>query len=100
MLLLLDVEIDYSRMGDRLPEIRAAEHARVLELIAQGVVVVEWLKADRKGVFAIWDCESEAHARALADSVPMAPYLSRVDLHPLMEHPLFPGGRSAPSSAR
>jgi muconolactone delta-isomerase len=96
MLFLLNVEIDYTRMGDRLSEIRAAEHAHVKELITQGVVVVEWLKADRTGVFAIWDCDSEAHARALAASVPMAPYLSRLDLHPLAEHPLFPGGRTAP----
>ena len=99
MLFLLDVEIDYRPMGDRLQAIRAAEHARVQELMAQGVVRVEWLKADRSGVFAIWECENEAHARALADSVPMAPYLRRVDLHPLAEHPLFPGGRSAPRAA-
>ncbi|HYF17259.1 MAG TPA: muconolactone Delta-isomerase family protein [Ramlibacter sp.] len=95
MLFLLDVEIDYARMGDQLAKVRAAEHARVQELIAEGVVVVEWLKADRSGVWAIWDCASEAEARELAASVPMAPYLSRVDVHPVVEHPLFPGGRPA-----
>lgn len=95
MLFLLDVEIDYARMGDRVQEIRAAEHARVQALVAQGVVVVEWLKADRSGVWAIWNCDSEAHARELAASVPMAPYLSKLDLHPVVEHPLFPGGRPA-----
>jgi len=96
MLYLLDVEIDYHRMGDRLSEIRAAEHARVKELIAEGVVVVEWLKASGRGIYAIWDCPShEALKKAIA-GVPMAPFLSKVDLHPLTEHPLFPGGRSAP----
>ena len=50
MLYLLDVEIDYQRMGNRLGEIRAAEHARVRELIAEGVVIAEWLKASGRGV--------------------------------------------------
>lgn len=95
MLYLLDVDIDYARLGDRLDAVRAAEHARVRELIAEGVVLAEWLKANGRGIFAVWDCPShEALRRAIA-SVPMAPYLSRVDLHPLTEHPLFPGGRAA-----
>lgn len=96
MLYLLDVEIDYGRMGDRLAEIRAAEHARVKELITEGVVVVEWLKANGRGIYAIWNCDSHEHLKKTIASVPMAPYLSRVDLVPVTEHPLFPGGRSLP----
>lgn len=96
MLYLLDVEIDYARMGDRLAEVRSAEHARVKELIAEGVVVVEWLKANGRGIYAIWDCPSHEALKAAIASVPMAPYLSRVDLHPLTAHPLFPDGRSLP----
>lgn len=99
MLYLLDVEIDYARMGDKLADVRAAEQARVKELIAEGVVVVEWLKANGRGIYAIWDCPShEALKKAIA-SVPMASYLSKVDLVPLTEHPLFPGGRSLPSKS-
>lgn len=99
MLYLLDVEIEYARMGERVAEIRTAEHARVKELVAEGLVVVEWLKANGRGVFAIWDCPSHEALRRTIASVPMAPYLSRVDLHPLTEHPLFPGGRSAAPAA-
>lgn len=94
MLYLLDVEIDYARMGDRVDEIRAAEHARVKELVAEGVVLVEWLKASGRGVFAVWDCPSHEALRRVIASVPMAPYLTKVDLHPLAEHPLFPRGRA------
>jgi muconolactone delta-isomerase len=94
MLYLLDVEIDYARMGDTVATVRAAEHAHVKELIAQGVVVVEWLKANGRGVYAIWDCPSHDALKSALASVPMAPFLSRVELHPLTEHPLFPGGRS------
>ena len=96
MLYLLDVEIDYHRMGDQLATLRAAEHARVKELIAEGVVVVEWLKASGRGIYAIWDCASNDALKKAIASVPMAPYLSRVELEPLTEHPLFPGGRSLP----
>ena len=99
MLYLLDVEIDYARMGERVAEIRAAEHARVKELIAAGVVVVEWLKASGRGVYAIWDCPSHEALKQAIASVPMAPYLSKVELVPLAEHPLFPGGRSLPHAA-
>lgn len=99
VLYLLDVEIDYARIGDRVAEIRAAEHARVKELIAEGVVLVEWLKANGRGVFAVWDCPSHDALRRTIASVPMAPYLTKVDLHPLTEHPLFPGGRSQPALA-
>jgi len=95
MLYLLDVEIDYGRMGERVAEIRAAEHARVRELMAEGVVRVEWLKANGRGIFAIWDCPSHEALRKAIASVPMAPYLTRVDLHPVTEHPLFPGGVAA-----
>lgn len=97
MLYLLDIEIDYARMGDRVAEIRAAEHARVKELIAEGTVVVEWLKANGRGVYAVWDCPSHDALRRAIASVPMAPYLTKVDLHPLTEHPLFPRGRPLPA---
>ena len=87
-------------MGDNIGEIRSAEHARVRDLIAEGVVVVEWLKANGRGVFAVWDCPSHHALKQTIASVPMAPYLTKVDLHPLTEHPLFPGGKSAPASPR
>jgi muconolactone delta-isomerase len=97
MLYMLDVEIDYTRMGDRIAEVRASEHARVKELIVEGVVVVEWLKANGRGVYAVWDCPSHEALKKVISTVPMAPYLTKVDLHPLTEHPLFPGGRSLPT---
>lgn len=96
MLYLLDVEIDYARMGEGVAELRASEHARVANLVREGVVVVEWLKASGRGVFAVWDCPSHEALRRTLAGVPMAPYLSRVDVHPLTEHPLFPGGLPAP----
>ena len=99
MLYLLDVDIDYVRMGDRLQDIRAAEHARVGELMALGIVKAEWLKANGRGVFAVWNCESHEQLRQMIAAIPMSPYLSRIDVHPLTEHPLFPGGLPPPADA-
>lgn len=45
MLYLLDVETDYARMEGRVAQPRAAKHARVIDLIGRGMVVVERLKA-------------------------------------------------------
>jgi muconolactone delta-isomerase len=92
MLYFLDVDIDYGAMGERKAELLQAEHARVAELIRQGVVLCEWRKANGRGILAVWDCRSNEHLRELIASVPLAPYLSRVELVPLVDHPLFPGG--------
>ncbi|MGO9774833.1 MAG: muconolactone Delta-isomerase family protein [Roseiarcus sp.] len=97
MLYHLDVDIDYARMGSDKGAIRAAEHARVKDLVAEGVVVCEWLKANGLGILAIWDCRDHAHLRDLLASLPMTPYLSQIEIEPCVDHPLFPEGRCAPA---
>jgi muconolactone delta-isomerase len=96
VLYLLDVEIDYTSMGDRRTALVAAEHVRVGELMRDGVVVCEWRKASGRGVVAVWDCASHDALREIIAGLPLAPFLSRLDFVPLSEHPLFPGGRPAP----
>ena len=54
MLYHLDVDIDYARMGADKESIRRREHERVRAMIAEGIVVCEWLKASGLGVLAIW----------------------------------------------
>lgn len=94
MLYHLDVDIDYARMGEGKAELLKAEHARVKALIEEGVVIVEWLKANGLGVLCIWSCRDHAHLRELLSSLPLTPYLTKIDVQPLVDHPLFPGGRS------
>ncbi len=99
LLYLLDVEIDYAAMGERRDALLRAEHAHVAALVARGVVLVEWRKASGRGVYAIWNCASHEALRETIAGVPLAPYLSRVEVAPLVEHPLFPGGLPAPRPA-
>lgn len=96
----IDAEIDYARMGpDRAARI-ASEHAHVAALRAEGRIVVEWRKASNRGVIAIWDCADHAALSDMLRGLPLAPYLSRVEVTPLVPHPLWPDGRSLPEGAR
>lgn len=90
---MMDVEIDYARMGERKMEHIKAEHARVVDLIAEGVVVCEWRKANNLGVIVLWDCRDHNHLRETLASLPLAPFFSKIDIQPLVDHPLFPNGR-------
>jgi muconolactone delta-isomerase len=56
------------------------------------VVLCEWRKASGRGVVAVWNCRSHEHVRELITGLPLAPFLTRIDIVPLVEHPLFPGG--------
>ena len=92
MLYLLDVDLDYGALGERRAALLQAEHARVAALVREGVVLCEWRKASGRGIYAVWDCRSHEQLRETIASVPLAPYLTKVDAIPLVEHPLFPGG--------
>lgn len=98
MLYHIDVEIDYGKLGDQRDEILRAEWARTHELIEEGIAVAEWRKASGRGVIAVWDVASHEALNQLLRSLPIAPWLSRIEATPLVEHPLWPKGR-LPSSA-
>ena len=94
MLYLIDVEIDYAAMGEKRDELIAAEHERTRELVDDGVAVIEWRKASGRGVYAVWDCEDHGALNALLRSLPLSPYLTKVEIAPLIPHPLWPDGRA------
>ena len=92
MLYMIDVEIDYGRMGDQRDALLAAEHARVRELVADGTILVEWRKASGRGVVVVWDCKDHAHLNDIIRTIPLAPYLTKAEVTPLVAHPLWPDG--------
>jgi muconolactone delta-isomerase len=100
MLYLIDAEINYDAMGERRDQILAAEHARTRELLDQGIAVAEWRKASGRGVVAVWDCDGHPTLNALLRDLPLAPFLTRVDVVPLVPHPLWPDGRAATGDNR
>lgn len=93
MLYHIDVDIDYAALGSRREEILKREWARTGELIASGIAIAEWRKADGQGVIAVWDCESHEALNTLLRELPIAPYLKQVRVLPLIAHPLWPTGR-------
>ena len=95
----IDVEIDYGAMGDKRDELRRGEWAMTQKLLAEGVVVIEWLKASGQGVIAVWDCESHDQLYKLLREMPLYPYFKHLVVTPCVDHPLFPNGRmAAPAS--
>lgn len=92
MLYMIDVEIDYARMGDQRDALLAAEHAHVRNLVADGIVKVEWRKASGRGVVVIWECRDLDHLNEIIAGIPLAPYLSKTDVTALAPHPLWPDG--------
>ena len=97
MLYHLDVDIDYGALGERRAEVLKAEWAATERLIAEDVAVAEWRKASGTGVIAIWDCASHDDLAARLGAIPLAPWLRRVVVTPLVDHPLWPNGRLKPT---
>ncbi len=89
MLYLLDVEIDYSRLGEKRDQILQEEWKLTQELYERGILLGAWRKANAGGVIEIWNCSSHEEVSNLIKSVPLYPYLTRVQLLPLLAHPGF-----------
>jgi muconolactone delta-isomerase len=98
MLYHLDVEIDYMGLGERRDMLLRAEWAKTQELIDRGIAVAEWRKASGRGVIAVWDVAGHDELNELLRSLPLSPWLTRVEATPLIDHPLWPGGRLKPST--
>jgi muconolactone D-isomerase len=90
MLYLLDVEIDYSRLGEKRDQILQAEWKLTQELYERGILLGAWRKANARGVTEIWNCASHEEVNNLIRSIPLYPYLTRVEILPLLAHPGFP----------
>lgn len=95
MLFHIEADVDYAGLGERRTEIFAAEHAATAELIRRGVALGEWRKADGSGVICVWSVADRAELDAILGGLPLAPWLPRITVRELAEHPLFPGGRLA-----
>jgi muconolactone delta-isomerase len=85
----LDFDVDVSRMGSNESSIRKGELDRISGLIAEGVVVAEWLKANGRGAVSVWNCRDHEHLRKVLGTLPMTPYFTRIDVTPCVEHPLL-----------
>ncbi len=90
MLILLNVDIDYGKLGDELDRVLEEEGKRSKELCENGILLRIWRTANARGAVAIWNFP---HAETLRENLAkmlLYPYFSDVRLIPLVPHPLFP----------
>ena len=90
---LVEFHLDPGRLGDQAEKILKREYARTAELVASGLVIGEWRRADGRGAVAVWDCSDHDALNETLRGLPIWPHLSDVEVTPLIDHPSFPGGR-------
>jgi muconolactone D-isomerase len=90
MLYLIEVDIDYARMGEARESLIAQEWKRSNELYKAGIMLRIWRRADARGVVAVWNCASHEEVSDNIRKMPMYPYFSNLKLTPLLPHPSFP----------
>jgi muconolactone D-isomerase len=90
MLFLLDIDIDYGKLGDSLGRVLEEEGKRSRELYESGIMLRIWRKANARGAVAVWDVPDAETLRENLVKMPLYPYFSDVRLMPLVPHPLFP----------
>lgn len=90
MLFLLDVDIDYGKLGADLDRILMEEGKRSRQLVENRTMLRIWRKANGMGAVAIWDVPDTEALRENIIKMPLYPYFSDIRLTPLVPHPLFP----------
>ena len=90
MIYMIEAKIDYNLIGDRLQDLLAEEWKVSDALYASGKMLAIWRKANAKGVVAIWDMPDHEAVSNQIRAMPLYPYMSEVEVTPLVAHPRFP----------
>ncbi|MEW6262718.1 MAG: muconolactone Delta-isomerase family protein [Thermodesulfobacteriota bacterium] len=90
MLFLLDVDIDYGRLGEKRDQILAEEWGTSRQLYAEGTMLRIWRKANAQGAVAVWDVPDHETLNEKIRAMPLYPYFRKIRAIPLVPHPKFP----------
>jgi muconolactone D-isomerase len=90
MLFLIDVDIDYGKLGSDPDRILKEEWKRSKELHESGILLRIWRKANAKGAIAVWDVPDTEALRENIVKMPLYPYFTDIKVMPLVPHPQFP----------
>lgn len=90
MVYLIDVQIDYNLLGDRMQELLPLEWSQTKSMFESGQLLGIWRKASAKGVIAIWNMPDHEAVNERIRTMPLYPYMSRIDVVPLVAHPRYP----------
>lgn len=97
MVYLIDAKIDYNLLGDRLQALLPAEWEQTAKMFASGSLLGIWRKANAKGVIAIWNLPDHAAVNDQIRAMPLYPYMSEIEVVPLIAHPKYPQFCEAPA---
>jgi muconolactone delta-isomerase len=100
MIYLIDAQIDYNLIGDRLQDLLEQEWKVSSELYASGRMLAIWRKANAKGVIAVWDMPDHEAVSNQIRAMPLYPYMSEVEVTPLVAHPRYPQFCKAPEPSK
>lgn len=90
MIYLIDAKIDYNLLGDRLAQLLPLEWEQTSRMFQTGTLLGIWRKASAKGVIAIWNLPDHEAVNAQIRAMPLYPYMSEIDVTPLVAHPKYP----------
>jgi muconolactone D-isomerase len=90
MLFLIDVDIDYARLGPDRDRMLREEWKRSKEMYEGGIMLRIWRKANAMGAIAVWDVPDHESLRENITKMPLYPYFTDIRVTPLLPHPRFP----------
>jgi muconolactone delta-isomerase len=90
MVYLIDVQIDYNVIIDRLKELLPQEWEQTTKMFESGQLLGIWRKANAKGAVAIWNMPDHESVNAQIRAMPLYPYMSKIEIIPLVAHPKYP----------
>jgi muconolactone delta-isomerase len=90
MIYLIDAKIDYNLIQTKLDEILALEWQQTSKLYASGQLLGIWRKASANGVIAIWNMPDHESVNEQIRAMPLYPYMSQIEVTPLVAHPKYP----------
>ncbi|MGO9774832.1 MAG: muconolactone Delta-isomerase family protein [Roseiarcus sp.] len=96
MIYLIDVRIDYNAIGDRLQELLPREWEKTKAMYESGKLLGIWRKASAKGVIAVWNMSDHDAVAAQIREMPLYPWMSEIEVIPLIAHPKYPEFCEAP----
>lgn len=99
MVYLIDVKIDYNVLGARLQELLPLEWQQTRKMYESGQLLGIWRKASAKGVVAVWNMPDHAAVHEQIRAMPLYPYMSEIEVTPLVPHPKYPEFCEAPPGA-
>ena len=97
MVYLIDAKIDSNQLQGRLDELLPLEWQQTSKMYESGQLLGIWRKASANGVIAIWDMPDHEAVNAQIRAMPLYPYMSEIEVIPLIAHPKYPEYCVAPA---